>query len=316
MLGRLGMSVDDAIASYKHLMSNVFGDKKLIVRGKFEESKTMTLEKDLKSIVEKAAGDPEVRMLEEPGKAKCKVYAPAQIMILNTTLTPIAARVVYAMSAHNMNAGVPCAFRTYSANINQTPDCSIWKALRASMAYPEHFKSIKIEDQKGIAQNYVGGGLGCSNPTAHLIREAATLYPGRLVASVVSIGAGHARTRRVPDPRRSFFEKLKTTDELKTTREIVTDNERVAEEMAARFSNLNGIYYRLNVDQGMQNIEWDEREMHGQIAAHTHAYTQKRETSRLLDDLVDAVHERRGVTQTNLIGRDISKFKLPVDNII
>lgn len=210
------------------------------------------------------------------------------------------------MSAHNLNAGLPCAFRTYPANANAMPDCPIWKALRASTAHPELFKSIEIEEL-GVGQHYAGGGLGCGNPTSQLLREAAVLYPDRRVGSIVSIGAGHARTIQITQP--AWFERLlpvgalAVSRALKVAHDIATDNERVAEEMAARFSDAKGVYYRLNVDQGMQNIEPSEWEKQSEVASHTLAYMQKVETNRLLDALVDSVQKRRGTIQTHQIGR-------------
>lgn len=74
MLGRLRMSVDDAIEAYTCLASNVFGDKKLIVPAGSGVFRATKLEQGLKKMVEKATGDAEERMMEEsPSQVKCKV---------------------------------------------------------------------------------------------------------------------------------------------------------------------------------------------------------------------------------------------------
>lgn len=74
MLGRLRMSVDQAIAAYAHLVFHVFGDKKLVVLGGAGTFKATKLEQGLKAIVEQATGDAEEKMMEEkPSEAKCKV---------------------------------------------------------------------------------------------------------------------------------------------------------------------------------------------------------------------------------------------------
>lgn len=235
---------------------------------------------------------------------------------LNTRLSPFVARVVYAMSAHNLNASLACAFRTYHANANEMPDCPIWKALRASTAHPELFKSIEIREL-GASQHYVGGGLGCSNPTSQMLKEAAMLYPERTVASVTSIGTGHARTIQIPQLSRLErglpIRPMAILRALKVTHGIATDNERVAEEMASRFLDAPGIYYRLNVDQGMQSIEPSEWEKQNEIASHTRAYMRKAETNRLVDALVDALHRRQGATKTKQIGRGITRYKMVME---
>lgn len=223
------------------------------------------------------------------------------------------------MSAHNMNAGLPCAFRTYPANANAMPDCTIWKALRASTAHPELFKSIEIEEL-GVGQHYVSGGLGCNNPTAQMLKEAVILYPDREVGSIISIGTGHARTIQISKP--SLFERLLLAGALTASRalgvahEIATDNERVAQEMADRFSDVKGLYYRLNVDQGMQSIEPSEWEKQSEVAGHTMAYMREKETNRLLDDLVDIVWRRPGTTRAKWLGASSFILKMVFDWLI
>lgn len=318
MLGRLRMSIDDAITEHTRLMCNVFGDKKLIIHGGSGAFRATKLEQGLKAIVEKATGDAEEGMMEEnTDGVKCKVCVPETVAISAVALSLKPVRVVYAMSAHNMNAGMPCAFRTYPANINAMPDCPIWKALRASTAHPELFKTIEIREL-GVGQHYVGG-LSFSNPTAQMLKEAATLFPDRAVASVVNIGTGHTRTIQVPHSRR--FEHflpigaLTISRALKVAHEIAMDNERVAEEMADRFSKTKGIYYRLSVDQGMQNIAPSEWGKQSEVASHTTAYLQKVETTQLLDALVDAVQKRRSTTKTYQIGKGVLTLRVLVDDI-
>lgn len=73
MLGRLRMTVDEAITQYGLLSSRVFGSKKPFFReGQYKAS---TLEEVLKTIVAEKAYDPEERMLEDdrdPKKPACK----------------------------------------------------------------------------------------------------------------------------------------------------------------------------------------------------------------------------------------------------
>lgn len=74
MIGRLRMSVDDSIRAYAYLASNVFCDKKLIVHAGSGVFSAKKLELGLRTIVEKATGDAEERMMEEsPNEVKCKV---------------------------------------------------------------------------------------------------------------------------------------------------------------------------------------------------------------------------------------------------
>jgi hypothetical protein len=74
MLGRLRMSVAEAITRYKTLAQRVFSDPRLIGgNGKFKASK---LEQVLKEIVKEKTGQPDELMMDRRLEAQvCKTYA-------------------------------------------------------------------------------------------------------------------------------------------------------------------------------------------------------------------------------------------------
>jgi predicted acylesterase/phospholipase RssA len=211
--------------------------------------------------------------------------------------------VVYAMSAYNMNSSLPRAFRTYSAHATGLSNCTIWEALRASTTHPQLFKEFTA-GSRGERERFVYGGLGCSNPTARLLEEAKVVFPDRKVASIVSIGSGHAQTIQIEEgrSRRGLFGEPVMERVLRATCEMAVDNERVAEEMARRFADLEFGYYRLNVEQGTQGIDAKEWEKMSEVAAHTQAYLERVETKAKLDKLVDAIQLRIAMLETNQIG--------------
>lgn len=204
------------------------------------------------------------------------------------------------MSKHNLNANIPVMFRSYDAATNSAPDCSIWEALYATMAHPDFFKAITIGDGS-LRQTFVGGELGCSNPIAHVLAETRRLYPDRHVSCVLSIGAGHARTIRIQDP--SPTERIFRTEEILAIKNIATDSERVAEEMSARFQDTTGIYYRFNVDQGMQSMETGEWERLSEVMAHTRAYFGKVDTARGMDRVARAIKGRKAAISVACLGQ-------------
>jgi hypothetical protein len=74
MLGRLKMSISQAITSYNRLMSDVFSDGKLVIVGNGEAFKSATLERGLNAITQGATGVEDERMLEQvQDSASCKV---------------------------------------------------------------------------------------------------------------------------------------------------------------------------------------------------------------------------------------------------
>ncbi|CAE7155282.1 unnamed protein product [Rhizoctonia solani] len=160
------------------------------------------------------------------------------------------------------------------------------------MAHPDLFKSIDIV-HSGVSQSFVGGEIGCSNPLVHVLSEVKRLYPDRHVACIISIGAGHARIVRVPDPSRWY-----RTQDMVVAKDMAVDGERVAEEVGLRFQGRSGVYFRLNVDQGMQNMKSGSWEKLGEATQHTQAYLQKNETNQKLDEAARASVERREAVST------------------
>lgn len=209
---------------------------------------------------------------------------------------------VFAMSKHNMNAGIPTIFRSYEAVVNSGPDCTIWEALYATMAHPDLFKSIDIRDNQNslIPLSFVGGELGCSNPINEVLREVKDIYPSRHVSCILSVGAGHTRTIHVPDL--SLPQRVLSTPAIITMKNMATDCERVAEDMSKRFKGIPGFYFRFNVDQGMQNVGVDEWEKRSELAGHTKAYMRKEETNQRMDQAARAIKERENAVATIQIG--------------
>ncbi|CAE6458351.1 unnamed protein product [Rhizoctonia solani] len=207
---------------------------------------------------------------------------------------------VFAMARHNMNASTPVLFRSYDAATNQGPGCTIWQALHATMAHPELFKGIDILDAS-VSQSFVGGEVGCSNPLAHVLTEVRRLYPSRRIACIISIGAGHARTIQAPDP--SWWQLVPRTRDLVVMKDMAIDCERVAEEMATRFRGRTGVYYRFNVDQGMQDMKDGSWERLGQVIEHTKVYLQTARTDQKLAEAVRTGVNRRGAISTSHAGR-------------
>ncbi|KAJ7113901.1 acyl transferase/acyl hydrolase/lysophospholipase [Mycena epipterygia] len=249
MLGRLRMSVEDAISAYDQLAQEVFSETKFIGQdGKFKASR---LEAAVKRIVsEKSVSrNPEEPMKDSgAGGAICRSFVCAQ-------------------SAQTMRGNIPVIFRTYDSPDEPAAECTIWEAARATSAAPTFFKRIEIGPH---AQTYIDGGLGRNNPTGTLIEEADAVFPGQRVACVVSIGTGQVKTTAIPKP--SLFQRILPLAAIHTMVEIATDCEATNQEMVKRFTGTPHVYFRFNVDQGMQSIKTGEWERLSEVSAHTHQY--------------------------------------------
>jgi predicted acylesterase/phospholipase RssA len=190
------------------------------------------------------------------------------------------------MNAHRMSANIPVLFRTYQSH-DVHPGCKIWEAARATSATPTLFKRIEIGDEKP----FTDGGLGCNNPTRLLLDEAKRLFGARQIGCLVSVGAGQGEIISIEKP--GIFQRTLPTDIIDALNEIASDCEATHEAIFRLLANTPNIYFRLNVEHGMQRIQLSEWEKLANIEAHTTQYMKKIEVDEKLALLVNAIRVRR-----------------------
>ncbi|KAF8706795.1 Mitochondrial translation optimization protein, partial [Rhizoctonia solani] len=296
--GALHMSIDDAIKSYLHLMRTVFSERKFTMKQDTGVFKSTVLERVLRELINGMAGDPNATLMEpaRDGEVQCKV-------------------IVYAMSSFNLTSSTPIPFRSYSSATAAT-SCPIWEVLRATTTHPGLFKGIEVDAEGlGIRNRFTHGGLGCANPTPHLLEEAKKEYPHRAVASIISIGTGHPKaiqvtTRNLGNSWANGGSAIMKA--MQAAHEMAEGSERVAEEIARRFAVIEHGYYRLNVQQGTQGVEFDDWERLDEVAEHTRVYLDQAETRLKLDRLVNAALERIAVMQVARIDGHIESSTDPM----
>ena len=90
MLGRLHMSVDEAIETYQHLVKEVFAKPKLMTSGN-EKFSASNLEKVLKEIIKSKLGDENTKlMVSDNDQTTCKMYVlPLNVIILPCLLADL-----------------------------------------------------------------------------------------------------------------------------------------------------------------------------------------------------------------------------------
>ncbi|KAG9089644.1 hypothetical protein FS749_001177 [Ceratobasidium sp. UAMH 11750] len=280
MVGRLRVPVEQAIPYYQRL-SEVF-PKKRPIAGDLGRFRMRKLQEIIKGIVREVTGDENTKMVDtRPDASECRTM-------------------VFAMSQHNLNATRPCVFRSYEVVANRMADCAIWEAACASMAHPEAFKSIDIQDGP-LCQTFVGGALGCSNPIEHVLAEAKSLFPDRHVSSITSIGAGHTHTIQISQP--SLLGNILPTNALIAMKDIAIDCETAAQRMAVRFQHAPDVYFRFSVEQGMQRMEMNDWERLSEVHAHTRAYMRLAETNTRLERATKAIGEGKKTIRMAHIGQ-------------
>jgi len=186
------------------------------------------------------------------------------------------------MNAYNMDANIPVLFRSYES-LEPHSNCKIWEAARATSAAPAFFKQIEI----GRAQPYIDGGLGRNNPSRVVLDEAKRLFGARHIGCLVSIGTGRAETISIK--KSGGFGQIVPTDIFDTLKAITSDCEATHEAMLGLFSNLPATYFRLNVDQGMQGIDFSKWERLSNVEAHTTQYLRRTEVVEKVASLVNVI---------------------------
>ena len=201
------------------------------------------------------------------------------------------------MLADNMTAKIPILIRTYRGPANQTDDCEVWKAARATTATPNYFEPITI-GSPGTSLRCIDGGFGQNNPVRQVYEESKAIFPGRSVSCLISIGCGQASTIHIPKP--GIFQRagIFPNHIIQAAKDMATDCEEKHQETARSFTDGPGIYFRFNVDRGLDMVGFEEWKKFHNISSHTKHYMMMQETNQMLDS---AMHALRDIHHANVV---------------
>jgi predicted acylesterase/phospholipase RssA len=200
----------------------------------------------------------------------------------------------------------PRLFRTYPVRENQSYNCPIWQAARATSAAPTFFKRICI-GEKGLEEEFIDGGLGCNNPIKQVLLETEAIFGSdQCVACIISIGSGQAGVIGLKSP--DAFQRALPLDLVAVLRRIATDCESAAEEIENHFKKMPNLYFRFNVEQGMQGVTLAEGEKLGEVTQHTMQYLQRSTVNQKVNAAVEAIRRRGAVIKA--IEISMYKFEL------
>jgi predicted acylesterase/phospholipase RssA len=166
-------------------------------------------------------------------------------------------------------------------------EMKVWQAGRATSAAPTFFKRLKMGD-KNAEEQFLDGGLGSNNPSMKLLEEMVEIYGDRDISCIVSIGAGMANIIEYKEP--GFFGKVMPTDLAVALKDMVTDCEDTAKAMSKKFLKRPGVYFRFNVEHGLENVGLEEWKELGNITEKTNAYLLDHELDLVVKDAVSQLH--------------------------
>ncbi|KAH8824337.1 acyl transferase/acyl hydrolase/lysophospholipase, partial [Flagelloscypha sp. PMI_526] len=268
LFGRLGLSIQQTVEAYCEIFQAVYED----IAVEDEETidkKTQRFETKVKEIIERFTKSSETKMLSPD--SSCKTF-------------------VCAMPEYNLSH--PRLFRSYRARTNQSINCAIWEAARATTSMPTIFSGIKIKiGPAPLQESFVDGGLRCNNPTMELIQELKDNLQNSRLSCLVSIGAGKPT---VISLKRAGETSQCSTEQ--TLLAIATDCEQTAEAVLEHFAETvgqvaegSGPYWRFTIEQGMEgisNVEWNRI---SEMVSHVNSYLARTTVRRHIDELVNAL---------------------------
>ncbi|KAK4207027.1 calcium-independent phospholipase A2-gamma [Rhypophila decipiens] len=222
MLGRLRMSVDDALAQYTQFGNEVFGkarwwhERSILwyPRAKYPSRKVRAAFKRI--IMEQLE-----RMEDGNSEAGSEERASREPFKYREDRT----RTMVFSFCIDKKLGVdrPHLWRTYdnnwgtnTLNGSRAHDEEIWKVARATSAAPRYFESIKLGGS-GNRQKHFDGGMCANNPSLKAFWEIHHLHGQLTPAFFVSIGTGKKSPETTAEARVRLrdFDRVTKTDDVR-----------------------------------------------------------------------------------------------------
>jgi hypothetical protein len=164
-------------------------------------------------------------------------------------------------------------------------DCSFVDAACATLVIPILFSPIAV-GPSWARQEFVGTPLGYNNPMRQVLQEARLDFGNETqVALLLNLGSGR------PSGLNLDSEHPCPEQNINFLTRVAYDCERVARELSDQLFGVEA-YKRLNVNQGMENIEMLDWHKLGTISSHTMVYLQSSEIMDELDFCSDALQNR------------------------
>lgn len=277
MLFRLGMNVDEAITAYKSLSKTVFSIKPMWSNMKLSSSR---LEHAIATIVHSRLNvdmgqAQKIRMLDD----KIPKWRVTQLSF--ATGIDFFCSFVGASTAKNLSS--PTLFRTYVPPRHASYNCTIVEAISATIAEDPFFPSIDIGDMN-VKETFIHGGLRLNNPLKAVLQEAELVFPGQRISLVLSIGSGAQGV--------IGFDTTSTSDFAKILKKEMNDSESISNEVAKELSDRDVFYCRLNVDHGLEDIDFKDWGRLGDVTTHTRKYLEKYDVDKKVSKMVQVLSRR------------------------
>ncbi|KAK5354371.1 hypothetical protein LTS03_011888, partial [Exophiala xenobiotica] len=194
--------------------------------------------------------------------------------------------------------------RTYDLPQKPAVPATICEAALATSAATGFFDPVSIG-----ARHFVDGALGANNPVDEVEGEASDIWcPDTgdlkpLVKCFISIGTGNPGKKAIEDNVLKFL--------TKTLVEITTETAETAKGSLGRWRQHydQNRYFRLNVEQGLQDVDLAEYKEQGRIETATHLYLDDQQQIFRVRDCVENLKLKQRGAEANLAS-EVNAFNL------
>jgi predicted acylesterase/phospholipase RssA len=289
LLGRLKLTVKEAIDTNIELSqdifakdhsSAVFGSSIRASKGGRSRFDARVLQSKIQDTVARFCNDKDERLYDPDLERVARGQRPCHVAVL-------------AVFEYRVNNPQPQLFKSWDRNDN----VKIWEAARATSAAPTFFDPIEIGTSPVC---YIDAGLGFNNPAEEAFSEIHERWPNRSIGVFVSLGTGKEEGISVKRSGSSLFGIRAQAKLVSSLVQMTTSATRVHDQMWRRFSNYrpgnnDRIYFRFNVDEGLNKIGLQEWKRTAELATQTTAYltqAQVKEDKRIFADQIRLLSRR------------------------
>ncbi|KAF2147300.1 uncharacterized protein K452DRAFT_293746 [Aplosporella prunicola CBS 121167] len=173
----------------------------------------------------------------------------------------------FVVSALKNALGLPHILATYDPNDRTT---RIWEALRATSAAPTFFEEMTFGTPH---VTYLDGGMGYNNPCSEVDYAAKSIWEGRTIGMIASIGTGIQTIPSVKKIALWLPFGLGTDISLASAlASMAMSTARVDNEMQRTYYGKDTRYFRFDVDGGLENISLEQWMKEDEMATLTNQY--------------------------------------------
>ena len=171
-------------------------------------------------------------------------------------------------------------FRNYSCDVEEV-EPKIWEACRATSAAATFFDPVSIGP---YGEEFIDGATESNNPIERLLEEARRVWEDMdaRMGCIVSIGTGQSPLTSWGN---NALDVIGTLKHLATETEKTENRFRMSHE-GRKWSNL---YFRFNVERGLEKIGLEEHNKRPELATATRIYLDTHDTRERIASFLETV---------------------------